>query len=308
MEVSLPEAKLKGLEMRLSSDDVNLFFKLHPAFLFYSNKRLGTIPGVDTLDRFMRLSFQKKGEIRNVARQHPELILDFIEDNPFSFKETELAIIHTWQYAVDGSFYLLRYESEYSIFLDTGTTPKAYGVVSLNNDFRNILGDKLPVYVKTVLLPFKNQIIYDGFIFTYPITFDDPVEQELEADLDIWQNRYGIITQLPFLGDNLAETEEDRLRYFLRSQRNREVYADEIRQILQEHDNLTKLYYELVGKLDARSARKFFQDLGIRDIWCAVLDGRILTTGKNRESVLETLSAVLPKERKLFPYIFHFKM
>ncbi len=293
--------------MKLSADDLNLFFKLHPSFLFYCNSRLGTMPSLDSIDQFMNLSFHNKNEIRNASRQHPELLSDFVKENPFDFNNVELAIIKSWHYAVDGSFYILRFEADHALFLDTGTNPKVYGVISLNSEFNSILGDNLPVYVKTVLLPFKNQIIYDGFIFTYPVTFDEEIRQEMEADLENWLTRHGVITQLPFIGQNPVENNEDLLRYYLRSHRNREVYSDEIADLMKNNESLKKLYFELIGKLDARDARKYFRDLGIRDVWCAVLEGKILTTGKSRDAVIDTLNLLLPKDRRFYPFIFHFK-
>lgn len=293
--------------MRLPKEDLTLFFKLHPAYLFYVNRRLKILDGIDGIDGFMAQPFHDKSTVRNAAREHPELLVDFVRENPSALNDVELAIVNSWQYALDGSFYLMRYDDEYAVFLDTGTAPRAYGVTCLNKDLRDILGTELPVYVKTVLLPFKNRIIYDGFIFTYPVTFDPPIIQELEADLNAWTHRHDIITQLPFIGERSGETNEDKLRYFLRSQRNREVYAKEITELLQQVPDLHKLYYELTGRLDARDARKYFRELGIRDVWCAVLNGRILATGKNRDTVTEVLGSILPRDRKLYPYIFHFK-
>ena len=293
--------------MRLPEDDLNLFKKLHASYLFYVNQQLEVLEGIESLDQFMELPFHSKSDVRNAARKNPEILIDMVRNNPFEFDDVELAIVNSWQYAMDSSFYLTHYEDDYAIFLDTATTPRAYAVTSLKNDFTEVLGDKLPVYVKTVLLPFKNHIIYDGFIFTYPVTFDPPIVQELEADLEAWQNRHGLITQLPFIGENKAENDEEMLRYYLRSHRNKEVYASEIRDLVQENPELHKLYFELSGRLDARDARRYFRDIGMRDVWCAVLQGRILTTGKSREAVIETLNSIMPRDRKLYPYIFHFK-
>jgi len=293
--------------MRLSRDDANLFFKLHPSYLFYVNTRLNVLENIKTVDDFMALSFHDKSTVRNAARNHPEMPAEFVRENPFAMNDVELAIINSWQYALDGSFYVMRYDSDHAVFLDTGTAPRAYGVTCLNKDLRDILGPDLPVYVKTVLLPFKNNIVYDGFIFTYPVTFDPPVIQELEADLNAWIRRHGVVTELPFIGEDTVENNEDRLRYFLRSPRNRDVYAEEIAALLEKAPALEKLYYELAGRLDARDARRFFRSVGIRDVWCAVLNGRILATGTKRDTVTEILGSILPKDRKLYPYIFHFK-
>ena len=291
--------------MRLTDEDLKLFFKLHPGYLVYGNKKLNIVPGVDTRDLFMDLPFHEKCEIRNAVLKQPELLDSFAKENPEGFNDLELAIVKSWQYALDGSFYVMRYDPENALFLDTGTTPKVYGVTGLNMDLADLLGDTLPVYVKTVLLPFKHKIVYDGFIFTYPITFENMVEQELYADMESWINRHDVITQLPFIGD--TESVEEKLRYYLRTNWNRDVYAEEISRIIQDNKHVEKLYYELTGRLDAKDARTYFKELGIQDVWCAVLNGRILATGKSREAVVDTLDVLLPRDRRLYPFIFHYK-
>jgi hypothetical protein len=305
--IETASVNVQDFNMRLSKNDSKLFFKLHPSYLFYANSLLKLYPDVESIEDFMDLSFHDKSEIRTAARQKPDILFLFIRENPFGFNDVELEIVSSWQYAVDGSFYLMRYEKDYALFLDTDTAPKVYAVTSLNKPLKNVLGDNLPVYVKTVLLPFKNHIIYDGFIFTYPVIFDDTVAQELQADLENWLKRQGVIKSLPFIGENQVQSDAEKLRYYLRSHWNRDVYKDDITALLQKKRNLTKQYYELSGKLDARDAQIYFRKMDIQDIWCAVLDGRILTTAKSREGVLETLNAILPKGRKLYPYIFHFK-
>lgn len=293
--------------MRLSENDNKLFFKLHPAYLFYANSILQLFPDVTKLENFSELSFHDKSDIRNAAINNPDILKSFVKENPFGFDKVELEIVNSWQYAVPGSFYLMRYEKDHALFMDTDTVPKVYAVTSLNKPLTDIMGDVLPIYLKTVLMPFKNHIIYDGFIFTYPVIFDETVEQELHADLDNFLSSHGMIRSLPFIGESRHQSDEEKLTYYLRSHWNRDVYKKDISCLLQNNRTLTKLYYELNGKLDARDAQIYFRKIGIQDIWCAVLDGQILTTAKKREGVLDTLKAILPKNRKHYPFIFHFK-
>ena len=68
-----------------------------------------------------------------------------------------------------GDFFIDRILKKYAIF--TGNT-KGYGVLALTEPFQDVLGDMaLPTYVKTVLLPFKGKIIYDGLLEGYNIFF-----------------------------------------------------------------------------------------------------------------------------------------
>jgi len=292
--------------MQLSPDEIKLFLKLHSSFLFFVNKKL-QIEKLESIDDFLALPFHQKNNIRNAARKNMKLLDSFIKENPFNFNDVDLAIVSSWRYAIDSSFYLLKYDEEYAVFLDTGTTPRAFGVCCLKKTFSELLGDSLPAYVKTVLLPFKNKIVYDGFIFTYSITFDSPIVQELEADYENWVSRHNLIVQLPDISDSKDTNNVDLLKYYMRSQRNREVYAREIPELLNQNPNLNKLYCELAGRLDAREARVFFREIGIRDVWCAVLHGKILATGSSKEMIIDILASILPRDQKLYPFIFHYK-
>ena len=83
----------------------------------------------------------------------------------------ELEIVLNWKNLVKGTFYLYRYPKNYAIFLNANPASKAYGVLSLTDEFDKILASDLPIVLEAVLLPFKEQIIYDGFLISLPHHF-----------------------------------------------------------------------------------------------------------------------------------------
>jgi len=133
--------------LKLSEEDLKLFFKLHPA-LFCANRQLKIVGGVPTLEKLMELPLERKLKIRNALYDRMALIDSFVAEKPFNFSAEELEVIAGWKNLVKETFYLLRYLKSYAIFLSVGTLPKAYGVVALTDTFQDMLGSRLPMMLE----------------------------------------------------------------------------------------------------------------------------------------------------------------
>ena len=70
-----------------------------------------------------------------------------------------------------GQFYVFRELKKYTVFLSTTNPAIAYGVLALSQPFEDLIGPYLPVLTQTVLLPFKDKIVYDGLMSSYNISF-----------------------------------------------------------------------------------------------------------------------------------------
>jgi hypothetical protein len=62
-----------------------------------------------------------------------------------------------------------------------------------------VIGPYLPRMIKTTLLPFKGQIVYDGLVTNYNITFGAGIKRRLNESYKGAKERFGIVTRLPFL-------------------------------------------------------------------------------------------------------------
>ena len=297
--------------MKLSEEDVRLFYKLHPALLFYTNQQMKKSKDVSTLEKFMHLPVEEKAKIRNALCDKIDLIDSFIEENPFEFSAEELEIVQDWRNLVKGNFYLIRYLKKYAIFLDGSDHPYAYGVVALSDEFEKILGPPyLPIMLETVLLPFKGQIIYDGFMAPYRSTFGGGIRQSLNNAYQEAKSRYGIITSLPFSTEEAKEAEQsdaDRLKFYLRSKRNREMYWEKIEELIDKDSNLLMLYHLEMGKIHARTYGKQLREIGLNNAWFAILEGIIVASGPTRDEVEQILQEILPAKKREFVYVFHLK-
>jgi len=289
--------------MRLSQDDAELFFKLHPPLLLYTNEQMGVIQNISTLDEFMDLPLEEKSEIRDALYENIELIDSFIKENPSGLSPEGLEIVGGWKDFVAGTFYLLRYLKNYTVFLDSESPPKAYGVLAINSTFDEFFGTTVPIMVQTVLLPFKEWIIYDGFIMPYPIIFAGGVRRSLDDSYREAKARYGIITSLPFSG--AEKSDADILKAYLRTERSREIHWEEIEELINKDNELLILYHQEMGKIHARTYKQKLRELGLSDSWFGILDGVIIASGATKAKIERTLNDILPGEKRALVHIFH---
>ena len=293
--------------MKLSVDDAKLFYKLHPALVFYANQQMKEVENVSTLEKFMALPLENKVKIRNALYDKIDLIDLFVKENPFNLSEEELEIVQGWKNLTTGSFYLVRYLKKYAVFLEEGDPPRAYGVLSLTDELEDIVGPHLPIYIKTVLLPFKGKIIYDGLMNPYRITFGGGYRRSLNNSYQESKARYGIITSLPFSKEGEEPGDEEMLRFYLKNQHNREMYREEIDNLKEKNQSLLVLYHQEMGKVHARSLGKHLRKIGLRKAWFAILDGIIVAGGPTKKEVEKTLEKILPPDKMRFAYFYHLK-
>ena len=184
--------------MLLSPHELELFLKLHRALLFFVNQRLTVIPDkLASPDEFAALAPGVRLKVRDALNANLALIDSFVEENPAHCSGDELDIVRSWLHLVHGEFYIFRELKKYTVFLSTDTPSVAYGVLALSQPFEELIAPRLPVLTQTVLLPFKNGIVYDGLMSNYNITFGPGIRRNLDQDFKTAKDRHGIVTSLP---------------------------------------------------------------------------------------------------------------
>jgi hypothetical protein len=184
--------------MLLPPHELELFFRLHRALLFFVNQRLTVIP--DTLaspEEFAALPPGVRLKVRDALNANLDLIESFASVNPARLSDDELDTVRSWRHLVAGKFYVFRELKKYTVFLSTEKHPVAYGVLALSQPFEDLIGPYLPVLTQTVLLPFKDRIVYDGLMSSYNISFGPGIRRNLNEDFKTATDRHGVVTSLP---------------------------------------------------------------------------------------------------------------
>jgi hypothetical protein len=184
--------------MLLPPHELELFFKLNRALMFFVNQRLKVISNnVASPEEFAALSPEVRVKIRDALNTNLDLIESFADENPAHLSDDELDVVRSWRRLVAGNFYVFREMAKYTVFLSTTSPAIAYGVLALSQPFEDLIGPYLPVLTQTVLLPFKGMIIYDGLMSSYNISFGPGIRRNLNQDFKEAKARHGIITSLP---------------------------------------------------------------------------------------------------------------
>ena len=153
---------------------------------------------------------EKRLAVRNALFRPPGTDRRVHKENPAGLPADELEIVAAWKHAVVGKFYVFRYLTKYTVFLSSGGSPnKAFGVLGLADPLEEVISPYLPRLIETVLLPFRGKIIYDGLVSGFNITFGGGVKQMLNEEYKQAKEAFGIITSLPYEGEEPDTTEED---------------------------------------------------------------------------------------------------
>ena len=193
-------ARRAGLEnpVLLDPHDLELFFKLHRALMFFVNQRLKVIPNkVASSEGFAALSPDVRLKVRDALNANLDLIESFADENPAHLSDDELDIVRSWRHLVTGRFYVFRELKKHTVFLTTTDPAVAYGVLALSQPFEDLIGPHLPVLTQTVLLPFKGVIVYDGLMTSYRVTFGPGIRRSLDECFKDAKARHGIVTTSP---------------------------------------------------------------------------------------------------------------
>ena len=127
-----------------------------------------------------RLGSEKRLPIRDAVYEHPELIDEFIKQNPHNFNTEQLEILKGWKNPIIGNFFIERLLKKYAVFI---RDDEVYGVLALHDSFDEIVHPSaLPFYVKAVLLPYKGKIVYDGLLQSYNVFFGGGIKAGLKED------------------------------------------------------------------------------------------------------------------------------
>jgi hypothetical protein len=164
--------------MNLSIEDVDLFLKLTLSLQFYVNQKLEILPAITTLEKFENLPTPEKLQVRDALYDNIDLIDPYLVENPQNFLMEELVIVESWKKFVRGDFFIERLLKKHAIFIEG---EKVYAVLGLHDSFEDIFDRRgLPYYVKAVLLPFRDHIIYDGFLQGYNVMFGSGIKFDLK--------------------------------------------------------------------------------------------------------------------------------
>ncbi len=156
----------------------------------------------------------------------------------------------------------------------------------------------------TILLPFRGKVTYCGQINSYRIYIGANMRRGIQDDYQKAKSRFGIITSLDEPVAEKMESDEELLRYYLRSASRRMEYGYEIHEILEKNPALGNVYSLEIGRSYAKEAGKKLSQIDASTAWFAVFEDIVIASGKSEEEAKERSYAVVPRDKRVGVYVF----
>jgi hypothetical protein len=166
--------------MTLTDIEYKTFLKIHIGFLFFVGKKSKIIDDTVDFNRFVETDFSVKLKCRDFFLDNKELIDEYLTTNFDNLTTEQISILSGFKKTITSNFVIFKCLTNNAIFIDTKDN-KFYAVKALGDSFDNFF-DRFPVLVQTTLLPFKDKIVYDGFIRPKGIHFGSGMTSTMKED------------------------------------------------------------------------------------------------------------------------------
>ena len=179
----------------------DLFYETWYKLLYYINKKHKVIKYKFNVNYDEPKDEMQLQIIREKLWDNPELILEFINDpqKEHTLSEYELSLLNSWEKRhIKGKFVLMKYTPENAelMHIEKNGHARIYGVKGMTSSIAEIIQQNPPIMLEVVLLPFRDKIIYDSYVSSYPITYGDGAIDMFNDLYSDTLEKHGIITNM----------------------------------------------------------------------------------------------------------------
>jgi len=225
--------QVNSLSGRLSEADAALFYKLWMGLLDYVNCKFQIDNSLGKLLSPRGLDIEKLLPIRDKLWTDIVLIDEYIENEKKSLSNDEITILRGWKTAVCDKFIVMKHLKKYSVLMTSEQSPLLFGTIGIMSTWEELVPtEMLPVMIDCVLIPFRNEIIYDSFLLGGNIRFGSSYKKSFNNAYRASKELYGIIMNF----DNLDET---RVRRAVATSRRKRILNDVLAEVREERQMIS---------------------------------------------------------------------
>lgn len=291
--------------MRLTEKEYEQFLRVHPKLMYYVAEREQLMPKkVSSFEDYMNLDLVEKIPSRDRIYERSEYIDEFIKENPYKLSSEDIEVAKGFNDFKKRKFWVVKSLKNYTIFLDK---EYAYGVLALGDSFSSFWNSRdLPIIIETVLLPFKDKIVYDGIMKGNNVFYGRGISSSVNLKYKEAKAKHGIITSLP-VSKRVAQrssSAEDDLKLYMKTANSRTQYEFEIEDLLEKNPSLNDLYYKLWGKINARVKKKRLKELGLAGYYYAIYIDTVIASSRKKSDLEKEIGTMLDGQGSGGIYIF----
>jgi len=180
--------------MTLNPQEYYNYLKTHIEFLYFIGKKEGIIDSTIDLPSFRNSGKDIMFQCRQKLINNISLLDEYLTHKSSLLSDDEMDILTGFYGKITSTFIILKCLTHHAVFIDTKDN-KFYAVKALGEGFDALL-DYFPIMCEATILPFKNKIIYDGFMQPYKITIGPNIRRSMHEDYQQAKREGKIISTL----------------------------------------------------------------------------------------------------------------
>lgn len=163
----------------LCQKDANEFYKLYFALLNYTNNKYNINHKIKKIYKQEGIDVYQLQPIDEYLWNNKNIIDEFIEQNPYHFSKEELEEIKEFKKSISNDkLIIVGFTKEYAeILSDDG---KLYMVKGIRANLDRVIDPStIPTVIKTTLLTFKENIVFNGFLSNININLSNEIKESI---------------------------------------------------------------------------------------------------------------------------------
>jgi hypothetical protein len=180
--------------MTLTDKEYKTFLKIHIDLLFFVGQKNKIIDIKMDYNKFVDTDFSVKLKCRDFFLNNENILEDYLTTNFDKLTTNEISVLTGFKKTITSDFIIFKCLTNNAIFIDTKDN-KFYAVKALGDGFDHFF-DRFPVLVQTTILPFNDQIIYDGFMKSQGIYFGSGMKSTMNEDYKLAKTNKQILTTI----------------------------------------------------------------------------------------------------------------
>jgi hypothetical protein len=180
--------------MILPDKEYKAFLETHLELLFYIGRQNKIISDSLTFLDFIKLDFKVKKKCRDIFLENERLLDDYLFLNFDKLTAQQINILTGFKKKISSDFVIFKCLTNCAIFLEINEN-KFYAVKALSDRFDKFF-NKFPVLITTTILPYNDQIIYDGFIMPTGVYLGSGMTSTINEDYKKAKKNNQILTTM----------------------------------------------------------------------------------------------------------------
>ena len=181
--------------MKLQQQEKTIFFNNWLGLLAFVNDKYKLIEDFGHPESPVGIQLQDIVKLKTKLWENAETIDEYI-DSVWDMPRSDIQLLKGWKNKIEGNFIIVRHLKNYSVFLNNANN-LLYGVIGITDSISEIISaEVLPIMVKTVLLPFKDRIIYDSMFHVYNVHAGPNMRRGINEQYSEIKAKSGIISTL----------------------------------------------------------------------------------------------------------------